>query len=78
MFLVQVKLFPGRKLEYEPKHCEKHSSEQDFITAVEFSAEYPYGNAVALLNLKSGMVEVQCLKYMFCKNKVDSNHAPLF
>jgi hypothetical protein len=28
------------------------------MTAVEFSAEYPYGKAVALLDLKSGFVKV--------------------
>ncbi|KAK3012596.1 hypothetical protein RJ639_009596, partial [Escallonia herrerae] len=54
-----VKLFPGRKLDYEPKHCEKQGSDCDFITVVEFSAEDPYGRAVALLDLKSGVVKVQ-------------------
>ncbi|PON38888.1 Glycine-rich domain-containing protein-like [Parasponia andersonii] len=54
-----VKFYPGRKLDYEPKHCEKHKNEQDFMTAVEFSAEDPYGRAVALLNLKSGFVKVK-------------------
>ncbi|XP_062100865.1 glycine-rich domain-containing protein 1 [Humulus lupulus] len=54
-----VKFYPGRKLDYEPKHCEKHKNEKDFITAVEFSAEDPYGKAVALLNLKSGFVKVK-------------------
>ncbi|XP_021275382.1 glycine-rich domain-containing protein 1-like [Herrania umbratica] len=52
-----VKVFLGRKLDYEPKHCEKQRNEGDFMTAVEFSAEHPYGKAVALLDLKSG-----CLK----------------
>ncbi|GMI67977.1 GLYCINE RICH DOMAIN PROTEIN 2 [Hibiscus trionum] len=52
-----VKVFLGRKLDYEPKHCEKKKNEGDFMTAVEFSAEHPYGKAVALLNLKS-----RCLK----------------
>lgn len=56
--LVQVKLFRGRKLDYESKHCEKHKSEQEFMTLVEFSAEDPYGKAVALLDLKSGFVRV--------------------
>lgn len=53
-----VKLFPGRKLEYE-QHCEEHRSEHDFVTLVEFSAEDPYGRAVALLNLKSGFFKVK-------------------
>ena len=59
-FLIQVKLFPGRKLEYEPKHCAKHRNERDrdFMTVVEFSAEDPYGRAVALLDFKSGLFKV--------------------
>ncbi|XVE86905.1 hypothetical protein DITRI_Ditri18aG0073200 [Diplodiscus trichospermus] len=52
-----VKVFLGRKLDYEPKHCEKQRDEKNFVTAVEFSAEHPYGKAVASLDLKSG-----CLK----------------
>lgn len=52
----QIKLFPGKKLEYEPKNC-KHA-ELDFITAVEFSADHPYGKAVALLDTKSGLIKV--------------------
>ncbi|KAJ7953480.1 glycine-rich domain-containing protein 1-like [Quillaja saponaria] len=48
-----VKFFPGRKLEYEPRYCGKHENEADFLTAVEFSVEDPYGKAVALLDLKS-------------------------
>ncbi|KAJ0233482.1 Glycine-rich domain-containing protein 2 [Hirschfeldia incana] len=53
-----VKVYSGRKLEYEPKHCVKHRSEQDsFMTAVEFSKEHPYGKAVGLLDLKSGSFE---------------------
>ncbi|KAM2005270.1 hypothetical protein FF1_000513 [Malus domestica] len=54
-----VKIFHRRKLDYEPKHCDKHKSEQDFMTLVEFSAENPYGKAVALLDLKSGCVQVK-------------------
>lgn len=73
-----MKFFPGRKLDYEPKYCEKHSSEQDFLTAVEFSAEDPYGKAVALLNLKSGFVKVQGFKDSFCNLKLYSNHSTLF
>lgn len=51
-------IFPGRKLEYETNCCEKPKNEQNFVTAVEFSAENPYGKAVALLNLKSGSIKV--------------------
>ncbi|XP_022153995.1 glycine-rich domain-containing protein 1 isoform X2 [Momordica charantia] len=54
-----VKFFQGRKLDYEPKHCEKHNHEQDFVTAVEFSAEYPYGRAVALFNFKYGVIKIK-------------------
>jgi hypothetical protein len=53
-----VIVFPGRKLEYEIK-CEKHKSEQNFMTAVKFSAEYPHGKAVALFDLKSASLKVQ-------------------
>lgn len=54
-----VKLFPGKKLEYETKQCEKHKSEKEAITVVEFSTEDPYGRAVALLDLKSGFFMVK-------------------
>ena len=57
-FSGQVKLFQGKKLDFEPKCCEEKRSERDFMTAVEFSAENPYGKAVALLDLKSGSVKV--------------------
>ena len=53
-----MKVFLGRKLDYEPKHSEKQRNEGDFMTAVEFSAEHPYGKAVALLDLKSGCLKV--------------------
>lgn len=58
VFLWQVNIFPGRKLGYEPKHHERQKKERDFVTAVEFSADSPYGEAVALINLKSGVVKV--------------------
>ena len=61
--LVQVKLFPGRKLEYEPKHCEKQRNDRDFLTAVEFSVEDPYGKALALFDFKSGTVKVNYILY---------------
>ncbi|KAH7848071.1 hypothetical protein Vadar_033476 [Vaccinium darrowii] len=57
--LRKVKLFPGRKLEYEPKQCEKHRSERDFVTLVEFSAEDPYGRAITLFDFKSGIFKVK-------------------
>nr|XP_043618432.1 glycine-rich domain-containing protein 1-like [Erigeron canadensis] len=54
-----VKLVDGRKLDYEPKHHDKQTNEHHFMTAVEFSSEYPYGKAVALLDLKSGILTWQ-------------------
>ncbi|KAL0450088.1 UNVERIFIED_CONTAM: Glycine-rich domain-containing protein 1 [Sesamum latifolium] len=58
-----VRLFPGGRLDYESRRCEKHKSERQhenhLVTAVEFSAEDPYGRAVALLDLKSGTVKVK-------------------
>ncbi|KAI3462624.1 hypothetical protein Pfo_019287 [Paulownia fortunei] len=58
-----VRLFPGGRLDYESKYCEKHKSEHELeshlITAIEFSEEDPYGRAVALLDLKSGTVKVK-------------------
>ncbi|KAK7855107.1 glycine-rich domain-containing protein 1 [Quercus suber] len=53
-----VIIFPGKKLDYECDYCEKPKNEQDFMTAVEFSAANPYGKAVALLNLKSGFLKI--------------------
>ncbi|EOA16038.1 hypothetical protein CARUB_v10004166mg [Capsella rubella] len=52
-----VKYYSGRKLEYEPKHGAKLRSEQDFLTAVEYSEQHPYGKAVELLDLKFGSIE---------------------
>ncbi|XP_056863090.1 glycine-rich domain-containing protein 1 isoform X2 [Raphanus sativus] len=54
-----VKFFSGRKLDYEPKHCAKRRSEEDFMTLVEFSKQHPYGKAVALLDLKFGSIEAK-------------------
>ncbi|KAL9245912.1 hypothetical protein vseg_019509 [Gypsophila vaccaria] len=52
-----VKLFSGRRLDFEPRHCGSQRSELEFITAVEFSTDYPYGRAVALYDLKLGTVK---------------------
>ncbi|RYR02520.1 hypothetical protein Ahy_B06g081316 [Arachis hypogaea] len=51
-----VKLFPGRKLDYEARHHRKQANETGLLTAVEFSTEDPYGKAVALLDLRSRIV----------------------
>jgi hypothetical protein len=56
--LAQIKIFSGRKGEYEPRYHVKQGNEMDFLTAVEFSKEDPYGKAVALLDLKSKLVSV--------------------
>ncbi|KAK8472207.1 hypothetical protein PHAVU_002G143100 [Phaseolus vulgaris] len=47
-----LKFFPGRKLEYELGHHGKRRNEMDFLTAIEFSVEEPYGKAMALLDLR--------------------------
>ncbi|KAG6577614.1 Glycine-rich domain-containing protein 1, partial [Cucurbita argyrosperma subsp. sororia] len=54
-----VKFFQGSKLDYEPKNCGKHNHDSDFVTAIEFSAEYPYGRAVALFDLKFGVIKIK-------------------
>ncbi|KAF9616612.1 hypothetical protein IFM89_030781 [Coptis chinensis] len=51
-FLVEI------KLDYEPKYCQTQKNEGDFMTAVEFSKSDPYGKAIALFNLKSGVLKV--------------------
>lgn len=57
-----MRLFAGRKLDYEPKHCKNKKTEQDFMTAIEFSADCPYGRAVALIDFKRGVFEVYISK----------------
>ncbi|KAM1074962.1 hypothetical protein TB2_019458 [Malus domestica] len=42
----RVLSLPGKKLEYETKNCSKQKNEQNFMTAIEFSAEHPYGKAI--------------------------------
>ncbi|KAK6257129.1 hypothetical protein QUC31_000588 [Theobroma cacao] len=54
----KVIVFRGRKLGYEINSGKKQKKEQHFMTAVEFSVEDPYGKAVALLNFKSGIMEI--------------------
>ncbi|PSS17328.1 Glycine-rich domain-containing protein [Actinidia chinensis var. chinensis] len=55
----KVAIFQGRKLSYEIKNLEVKKTERDFSTLVEFSAESPYGKAVALLNLNSGFLKIE-------------------
>ncbi|KAI7736287.1 hypothetical protein M8C21_001732 [Ambrosia artemisiifolia] len=54
-----VKLVTGRKLDYEPKHVHKQTNERNFMTAIEFSVDHPYGKAVALIDLKTGLLTLQ-------------------
>ncbi|XP_059293434.1 glycine-rich domain-containing protein 2-like [Lycium ferocissimum] len=54
-----IKFFPGQKLDYEHKHCAKGRNQDDFMTAIEFSSEHPYGRALALLDLKCGVINVK-------------------
>ncbi|VFQ99976.1 unnamed protein product [Cuscuta campestris] len=55
-----IKYFSGRKLEYQPKeHFQKRRCEDEFMTAIEFSAETPYGKAVAMVDLKFGVINVK-------------------
>ncbi|KAL6179274.1 hypothetical protein ACLB2K_050790 [Fragaria x ananassa] len=55
----KVIILPGRKLEYETRSRSKQETEHNFMTAIEISPEYPYGKAVALLNVKSGFLEIK-------------------
>ncbi|KAJ8446288.1 hypothetical protein Cgig2_005819 [Carnegiea gigantea] len=54
----KVIIMPGIKSDYETEY-NRQEDEQNFITAVEFSPQQPYGKAVALFNLKSGFLEIK-------------------
>lgn len=54
----QVVIFPGRKLEYETTNY-GNGEESCFMTAVKFSRKYPYGKAVALMDLEYGFLEIK-------------------
>ncbi|KAG4194812.1 hypothetical protein ERO13_A06G074100v2 [Gossypium hirsutum] len=54
----KVIVFRGRKLGFEINDGKKLKNEEHFMTAVEFSMEYPYGKAIALFNLKSAIIEI--------------------
>lgn len=62
---MQVMISPGRKLEYEIKYCGRHKHEGNLMTVVEFSNENPQGKAVALLNLKCGVLKVYLCIYLY-------------
>ncbi|KAL5204335.1 hypothetical protein ABZP36_009206 [Zizania latifolia] len=53
-----IKLYQGRKLEFQPKCCNNHAEDASAITAVRFCAEHPYGKAVAFLDTKSEFIMV--------------------
>ncbi|VAH71079.1 unnamed protein product [Triticum turgidum subsp. durum] len=42
-----IRLYRGRRLAYELKCCSQHAEDTAAVTAVKFSAEHPYGKAVA-------------------------------
>ncbi|KAH9615627.1 hypothetical protein KSS87_011780 [Heliosperma pusillum] len=52
-----VKIFPGKRLEFESRHYNKRS-DQEFMTFVEFSVDNPYGKAIALIDIMSETIEV--------------------
>jgi hypothetical protein len=60
LFEPQIKLYKGRRLEYECRCCNCHSDSEvvSAFTAVRFSAEQPYGKAVALLDANSQLIMV--------------------
>ncbi|KAK9749676.1 hypothetical protein RND81_02G142900 [Saponaria officinalis] len=51
-----VKLFYGRRLDFETIPLENQKVKKSFVTAVEFSSEYPYGKAVALIDFTSDTI----------------------
>lgn len=58
-------MYLGKKLEYEEKCCRGHNEDSAFVTAVQFSNENPYGKAIALLDMKSKLIEV--IQPFICK-----------
>ncbi|TVU24119.1 hypothetical protein EJB05_26517 [Eragrostis curvula] len=53
-----IKLYRGRRLEYQRKCCNHHSEDESAITAVRFSADFPYGKAISLLDTESELIMV--------------------
>ncbi|KAF7026991.1 hypothetical protein CFC21_039064 [Triticum aestivum] len=53
-----IKLYRGRRLAYELKCCSQHAEDTAAVTAVKFSAEHPYGKAVALVDAESEFITV--------------------
>ncbi|VAH71097.1 unnamed protein product [Triticum turgidum subsp. durum] len=53
-----IRLYRGRRLAYELKCCSQHAEDTAAVTAVKFSAEHPYGKAVALVDTESEFIMV--------------------
>uniref|UniRef100_R7W9P0 Glycine-rich domain-containing protein 1 n=1 Tax=Aegilops tauschii TaxID=37682 RepID=R7W9P0_AEGTA len=53
-----IRLYRGRRLAYELKCCSQHAEDTAAVTAVKFSAEHPYGKAVALVDTESEFITV--------------------
>lgn len=60
----QIKLYLGKKLEYEGNHCKIHDEDGTFVTAVQFSKKHPYGKAIALLDMQSKLLKVISLCHL--------------
>lgn len=69
-----MKFFPGQKLDYEHKPCTKQRSPDDFLTAIEFSAQDPYGKALALIDLKFGVIHVSYLFILLFQFHLAESH----
>lgn len=64
---MQVVFVPGKKLDFETKHNCKKDEQDNFITAVEFSTKNPYGIALALIDIKAGVLQVTHNSYVLLK-----------
>ncbi|KAA3477149.1 glycine-rich domain-containing protein 2 [Gossypium australe] len=69
-----VIVFRGRKLGFEINDGKKLKNEEHFMTAVEFSMEYPYGKAIALFNLKSAIIEL-LLIFLIFQNQISEEES---
>lgn len=79
-----IKIFPGRRLEYEPlSDRQKERDDRDFVTVVTFSEDHPYGKDIALIDLKIGHIKVNedwfvvfgvLLTYILCNLMSDKGY----
>ncbi|PKA52337.1 Nodulation-signaling pathway 1 protein [Apostasia shenzhenica] len=74
----QTKLLPGRKLEYYQPRNNMPDEADNCLTVAEFSAEYPYGKALALFDLKSGVVKVHLFVPYKELHLYFEKHCPIF